>query len=291
MTAIYAFMAASLDEFTVNEMARVLGIARSGYYRWQANPPDPRRVRDDRRLAILRSVHLENHRSYGTRKLHRAMAARGEPISMRQVRRLMDMGDIRCETRKAYRPTTKRDRKGQAACDRLDRHFQADAPNRVWVADATYVHTGEGTLYLAMVLDVVSRRIVGYAMGVRNTAELAVAALQRAIACRRPERGRLVHHSDQGSPYTSRSFRELCARWRILRSMGEVGSCYDNAMAESFFSTLETELLDRQRFATRKDARRQIVRFIDGYYNTRRSHSALDYASPVEYERLHFGIG
>ena len=161
----------------------------------------------------------------------------------------------------------------------------------MWVADATYVHTGEGTLYLATVLDVVSRRIVGYAMGVRNTAELAVAALQRAVACRRPERGRLIHHSDQGSPYTSRTFRELCARWRIRRLMGEVGSCYDNAMAESFFSTLETELLDRHRFATWKDAGRQIVRFIDGYYNTRRSHSALDYASPVEYERLQFGMG
>ena len=291
MTAIYAFMAANRHEFSVHEMARALGIARSGYYRWQARSPDSRPVRDRRWLAMLRSVHLEHRRLYGSRKLHHAMAMRGEPISMRQVRRLMVLGGIRCETRKAYRPTTKRDRRGQAACDRLGRHFRADAPNRVWVADATYVHTGEGTLYLATVLDVASRRIVGYAMGVRNTAELAVAALRRAIARRRPERGRLVHHSDQGSPYTSRSLRALCARWRIRRSMGEVGCCYDNAMAESFFSTLETELLDRQRFATREVAGREIVRFIDGYYNTRRSHSALDYASPAEYERLRFGMG
>ena len=289
--AIYAFMAANQAEFPILAMAKTLGVAPSGYYRWRKRPPDAKELRDRRRLAILHGIHLEHGKSYGTRKLHQAMAARGKPISERQVRRLMALGNLRCETSKAYRLTTKRNRRGKAAPDRLGREFTAPAPNRVWVADATYIHTAEGVLYLAMALDVASRRIVGYAMGPRNTAELAVTCLRRALDRRQPERGRLIHHSDQGSPYTSTAFRRLCARWRIRRSMGEVGSCYDNAMAESFFASLETELLERVRFETREEARRGVIQYIEGFYNTRRLHSALGYVPPVEHERERFGIG
>ena len=284
--SVYRFMDANRAEFTVSDMARVCEVARSGYYRW-CSQSQQRSEADKRTKALmkkLRVLHTECHGRYGARRLHQMMLLMGEKISLRAVRRLMREADIRCVTRRAKRKTTWRDPHAGKAQDLVGRDFTADAPNRLWVADSTYIHTRQGFLYLAVVLDVWSRRIVGYCTSARHSASLMVIALNEALWQRNPKPDILVHHSDQGSQYTSVEFRERCEQAGILRSMGRVGNCYDNAMAESFFSTLELELLDLQTFETRQQAKAAIVQFIDGFYNTTRLHLALDYRSPIAFE-------
>ncbi len=284
--SVYRFMAANRAEFTVLEMARVCEVARSGYYRWLAQSQQRSEAAQKTTALIqkLRTLHTECRGRYGARRLHQMLLLLGEPISLRQVRRLMTEAGIRCMTRRAKRKTTWRDPHAGKAADLVGRDFTAEAPNRLWVADSSYIHTRQGFLYLAVVLDVWSRRIVGYWMSARHSTGLMVTALNEALLQRNPDANILVHHSDQGSQYTSAEFRNRCEQAGILRSMGRVGDCYDNAMAESFFSTLELELLDLHTFETRQQASAAIVQFIDGYYNTTRLHSALDYRSPIAFE-------
>lgn len=281
-------MVANRASFHVCDMARVLEVAASGFYRWQRNR-DRRSAKareDGRLLGRLRTIHVESRRTYGEARLLQAMRRDGESIGLCRLRRLMKEGRIRCETRKAYRVTTRRDSRRRPAPDLVRRSFRAQRPNELWVADATYVPTREGTLYLAIVMDAFSRRIVGYAMAARQTSQLMTQALRQAVTRRQPS-ACLIHHSDQGSQYTSHDFQRQCAAYGIRQSMGSVGDCYDNAMAESAFATIETELLDRHRFETRDAARRALIQYIDGFYNSRRIHSSLDHRSPIEYERHH----
>ena len=281
-------MAANRAEFRIRDMARVLEVAESGFYRWdhRRHTPSSKDLEDARLIQRMRTIHAESRRSYGEVRLRHALRRAGEAIGLTRLRRLKRAGGIHCETRKAYRATTRRDRRQDPSPDLVQRDFRATGPNELWVADATHVHTDEGALYLAIILDVFSRRIVGHATDARQTAGLMVSALRQAVSLRAPSK-RLVHHSDQGSQYTSMDFRRHCKGYGIRQSMGSVGDCYDNAMAEAVFSTIETELLDRCRFATRAQASRTLIQYIDGFYNSRRMHSSLGYLSPVEYEQRH----
>ena len=236
--------------------------------------------------ARIRAIHDTSDGIYGVPRVHAELRSEGWIVGRNRVARLMRLTGLSGVTRRRRRQSTTRSREGaEIAPDRVRRRFTADRPNALWVADATHVPTIEGTLYLATVQDVYSRRIVGSSMSSRQPAELMIAALRMALSDRRPET--VVHHSDHGSLYTSKAFREVCEAHHVRLSMGRVGDCYDNALAESFLATLECELIDRQpsgRFETREQARAAIFRYIEGFYNRRRRHSALGYQSPAEFE-------
>ena len=264
-------------------MCRVLGVSTSGYHAWRRRSPSRRAQRDQELSERVRAIHEGSRQSYGARRVHAELRAAGVVVSRRRVARLMRALGLAGVTRRKRRNTTRRDPQAAVAADRVKRQFEAAGPNRLWVADITYVPTREGFLYLAMVLDVFSRKIVGWAMSSRQTVELVQAALEMALTAR-AARG-VVFHSDRGSQYTALAFTRRCAEAGIERSMGAVGSCYDNAMAESFFATLECELLQRVPFASREQAERELFVFLEGFYNRRRRHSALGYLSPVEFEQ------
>jgi putative transposase len=232
----------------------------------------------------VRTIHALSRGTYGVPRVHAELAADGVPIGKNRVARLMRDAGIAGVSRRKFAITTVRDG-GRQAPDLVDRQFTANAPNVLWVADITYVPTWAGFVYLAIVLDVFSRRIVGWSMSTTLHTTVVLDALSMALANRRP-RG-VVHHSDQGSQYTSIEFGNRCREAGVRPSMGSVGDAYDNAMAESFFATLECELLARSRFKTQAEARNAVFEFIEGFYNPRRRHSSLAYLSPVEFERRH----
>ena len=221
----------------------------------------------------MRAIHTDSRGTYGAPRVHAELAEAGVAVGRKRVARVMRAASIAGVSRRRGPRTTRRDVQARPAPDRVERHFAADAPNRLWVADITYVPTLVGFLYLAIVLDVFSRRVVGWAMATHLRTELVVEALEMAVEQRRPEA--VVHHSDQGCQYTSLAFGGRCREWGVALSMGSVGDCFDNAMAESFFATLECELLARTTLATHAEARAAIFEFIEGWYNTRRRHSAL----------------
>lgn len=265
-------------------MCRVLGISSSGYYAWVKRAPS-RRSKDNTALTKkVRTIHAVSRGTYGAPRVHAELAAEGIPASRNRVARVMREANIVGVSRRKFVVTTVRDG-GRQAPDLVDRAFTADAPNVLWVADITYVPTWMGFLYLAVVLDVFSRRIVGWSMSSTLHVTVVLDALSMALMMRRP-RG-VIHHSDQGSQYTSIEFGNRCRKAGVRPSMGSVGDCYDNAMAESFFATLECELLDRSRFKTHAQARNAIFDFIEGFYNPQRRHSSLGYVSPVAFERKH----
>jgi putative transposase len=266
-------------------MCRVLEVSRSGYYAWLHRKPSERTKQDaELTVEILRS-HTASRRTYGAPRIQADLVDRGYSVSKKRVARLMREALVEGVTRRSKRVTTIRDEQARPAPDLVDRDFSATGPDQLWVADITYVPTLDGHLYLAVVLDAWSRRIVGWSMQDHLLTELVVEALDMAIARRRPTE--VIHHSDQGCQYTSFVFSARCAEAGIQPSMGSVGDAYDNAMAESFFATLECELLDRVRFRNRAEADAALFDFIEGFYNPRRRHSALDYLSPAEYERVH----
>jgi putative transposase len=232
-------------------------------------------------------VHRASRGTYGAPRIHAELTAEGLPIGRKRIARLMRAAGLQGVSRRKAR-TTVRDETARPAPDLVDRQFTAAGPDRLWVADITYVPTWAGFLYLAVVLDAWSRRVIGWAMAAHLRTELVVAALDMAIAQRRPTD--VIHHSDQGCQYTSLAFGRRCREAGVRPSMGSVGDAYDNAMCESFFATLECELLDRERFRTQADARLAVFDFIEGWYNPRRRHSALDYLSPMIYERTS-GLG
>ena len=272
--------------FPLAAMCRVLGLSTSGYYDWLKRPPSARTRRDVELQGKILLIWGGSRETYGCPRIQAELQAAGERVSRKRVARLMrDLG-IQGVTRRRFKTaTTKKDAKARPAPDLVNRNFSADGPDQLWVADITQVDTWNGWLYLAVVLDAWSRRIVGWAMAPHMRAELVEGALAMAISNRKPK-GRVVHHSDQGSQYTSLAFGKRCREAGVVQSMGSVGDAYDNAMCESFFATLECELLDRSRFPTPADARRQVFGFIEGFYNTRRIHSALGYKSPTNFERL-----
>jgi putative transposase len=232
------------------------------------------------------TIHTASRATYGAPRIHAELRAQGERCSRKRVARLMRLAGVAGCHRRRFR-TTRRDPARPRAPDLLQRAFVAAAPNQVWVADLTYVSTRQGFLFLAVVLDACSRRIVGWSMATHLRTALVVAALDMAVQHRRPAAG-VIHHSDHGSQYTAQAFQDHCRAVGIRSSMGSVGDCYDNAMAESFFATLECELLSRSSFPTHADARAALFDFIEVFYNRRRRHSALGYLSPESFERRRF---
>jgi putative transposase len=268
----------------VRALCRALSVSPSGYYAWLDREPSARAKQDAELLRKIHVVHDESRGTYGVPRVHAMLAADDVFVGKKRVARLMKSAGLEgvCR-RKKYKST--RDRDARPAPDLVEREFAATAPNQLWVADITYVPTWAGFLYLAVVLDVFSRRIVGWSMDTHLRAELVVDALNMAVGQRKP--ATVIHHSDQGCQYTSLAFGLRCREVGVKPSMGSVGDAYDNAMCESFFATLECELLDRRRFKNQLEARLAVFDFIEGFYNPRRIHSALDYRSPVEYERNH----
>ena len=267
----------------VHTMCRVLKVSTSGYYAWSDRPPSPRAIDDAVVLERIRTIHAESDATYGMPRVRAELIEQGLKISGKRVARLMRRNAIRgISRRRGFVVTTQRDQRQRPAPDLVKREFRADGPNQLWVADMTYVPTWAGFIYLAIVLDVWSRRIVGWAIGEQMTAELVLAALNMALQQRRPTG--VIHHSDQGSQYTSVAFGERCKKMGVRPSMGTMGDAYDNAMAESFFATLECELLDRRSWRTKAEARTALFTWIEGWYNPRRLHSSLGYCSPMKYE-------
>jgi putative transposase len=265
-------------------MCRVLGVSSSGYYAWQRRAPSAR-AREDALLSdeIVR-IHTISRQTYGALRIHAELRAAGTRCGKRRVARLMrTAGLVGCHRRRRL-VTTVREPSAPLAPDHLQRQFVASAPNSRWTADITYVPTWSGVLYLAVVLDVFSRRVVGWCRATHLRTELVLSALEMALWSRRPAPG-VIHHSDHGCQYTSIAFGNRCREAGVIPSLGSVGDCYDNAITESFFATLECELLDRQSFRTRTEARLAIFDYLETFYNRTRRHSALDYQSPAEYER------
>jgi putative transposase len=276
-------MNANQATFPIATMARVLGVSEAGYHAWRKRPLSKRQEADTKLLQRVRTIHVSSHETYGVPRVHAELRAGGEKHGRKRIARLMRAaGLVGASRRRSGITTTRRDREARPAPDLVDRKFAAPGPNRLWVADITFVPTASGFLYLAVVLDAWSRKIVGWAMANHIRAELVVDALEMAIGQRRP--GDVIHHSDQGSQYTSLAFGNRCREAGVRPSMGSVGDAYDNAMCESFFATLECELLERRRFASQAEAKMACFSFIEGWYNPVRLHSALGYQSPMAYE-------
>ena len=269
-------------------MCRVLEVSTSGYYAWRKREPSKRAQEDVVLTEQIQTIHAWSRGTYGAPRVHAELRARGVCTSRKRVARLMRAAGLHGVSRRKVVVTTTRRVDAPSIPDLVERDFTATRPNELWVADITYVPTAAGFLYLSVVLDVFSRCIVGWAMANHLRTELVLAALNMALSQRRPERKGVIHHSDQGSQYTSLVFGQRCQRAGVRPSTGSVGDCYDNAMCESFFATLECELLDRERFTTRAEARMAVFEFIEGWYNPHRRHSALDYESPMSYERKYY---
>jgi transposase InsO family protein len=267
----------------VRRLCRTLGGSPSGFYRWQRRGEGDR-AREDRRLKQrIVALHGETKGRYGTPRVERALRRQGISTSRKRVGRLRRELGLRAKAAKKYQATTDSRHPYPVAPNRLERRFVASKADRIWVGDITYLWTREGWLYLAIVLDTCSRRIVGWSVSESLERELAVSALEKALASRRPAPG-LVHHTDRGSQYASGDYRDLVEQTGLVFSMSRKGDCWDNAMAESFFKTLKVEL--GSRFPSRQQARRELFEYIEGFYNTRRLHSGIGYRSPAEYERL-----
>lgn len=268
---------------SVPTMCRVLGVSASGYYAWQQRGASARQQQDQRLVERIRTAHRQSRGTYGTPRIHRDLRAAGLRVGRKRVARLLKQAGLRGVSRRKWPVTTVRAAHARPAPDLVQRAFTASGPNQLWVADITYVPTWSATLYLAVVLDVWSRRIIGWAMATHLRTSLVVGALDMAIQQRRPHA--VIHHSDQGCQYTALDFGRRCREANVRPSMGSVGDCYDNAMCESFFATLECELLDRVTLRTPAEARTAVFDFIEGWYNPTRRHSALDFVSPVAFER------
>ncbi len=264
-------------------MCRVLGVSASGYYAWQQRPPSARAQADAVLTKSIRAIHERSRETYGMPRIHAELAAEGLLVGRKRVARLMRGAGLEGISRRRRGRTTRRDRDARPAPDLVERNFSAGGPDELWVADITYVPTWAGFLYLAVVLDAFSRRVVGWSMANHLRTELVLEALNMAVWQRRPEA--VIHHSDQGCQYTSIAFGLRCREAGVRPSMGSVGDAYDNALCESFFATLECELLDRRRFRTQAEAKMAVFDFIEGFYNPHRRHSALGHESPVNYER------
>jgi len=266
-------------------MCRVFAVSSSGYYAWAKREPSARALEDGRLTAHIRMYHARSKGRYGAPNIHMDLREAGIRVGKKRVARLMKAEGLQGASFKRWVTTTVRDGDAQPSADLVQRQFSADAPNKLWVADITYIPTWAGFLYLAVVLDAYSRRIVGWSMAEHLRTELVLAALNMALG-QRKARG-VVHHSDHGTQYTSIAFGLRCEEAKVRPSMGTVGDAYDNAMCESFFATLERELLARRRFETKAQARMAIFEFIEGWYNPVRRHTRLGRISPIEFERRH----
>lgn len=280
----FAFIEQHRDEFTVQQMCELLAVSRSGFYAWLEREPSRREQENGCLTEQIRVFHQRSRQTYGSPRIQADLQAMGQRVSRKRVARLMREAGIQARRKQGYKVTTKRnDAAHTVAPNLLNQDFRAEAANETWVADITYIDTHEGWLYLAAILDVYSRKIVGWSMRTRLQKQLVEDALKMAVGRRDMPQG-LRHHSDQGSQYTSHDFLKLLTQHGIQVSMSGAGNCYDNAMMESFFATLKTECVTA-RFDTRQQARQIIFEYIEVWYNRLRRHSALGYLSPEQYEQ------
>ena len=281
----FAFIEQHASTWPVRLMCRVLDVSHSGYYDWRSRPESARSVSNRRLLEDVRRIHAEHHKRYGSPRVHATLCAQGQTASRGRVERMMHRHGIRALAGRRFRPCTTDSRHHlPIAPNLLKQQFSAALPNKVWLADITYLSTGEGWLYLAAVLDLATRKIVGWSMRKHMRTELTSAALMMAAQRQRPGAG-LVCHSDRGSQYAAEAYRKQLADMKAIPSMSRTGCCYDNAPMESFFHTLKVELAHQRRWATRDDARRDLFAYMEGYYNRQRIHSALGYITPEQAER------
>ena len=278
----YQFIKRHQLEFSVQRMCRVLELSISGFYAWLRRGQSRRKREDALLLQAVRRLYESSRGTYGSPRIHRALKEEGWRVGEKRVALLMQQHDMRAHRKQGYKRAGRSTAAVLAAPNILDRDFEAKEPNQKWLADMVQIATQEGWLHLAAVMDTFSRKIVGWSMATHKRSEVAQNALKMAIARRQPA-GALLHHSDLGSQYTDKDYRQLLSDHRITSSMSRAGSCYDNAMMESFFATLKVECA-RQKFPTINQARLELFEYIEAWYNRQRQHSALDYLSPTEYE-------
>ncbi len=281
----YAWIRDHSDQFSVARMCRLLEVSRSGYAQWRTRPPSARAQANAALDARIAAVHADSGRAYGRPRVHRALRDSGVRVGHERVRRSLRRQGLASVHRKPYRVTTDSAHAHPVAPNLLDRRFDGWAPDRAWVADITYVPTAQGWLYLACVLDLGTRAVVGWSMSDRMRASLVCDALKMAYWRRKPAAG-LLMHSDRGVQYASREHRRLIAEYRMVQSMSRKANCWDNAAMESFFKSLKAERVDHVRYGSRQQARTDIVDWIEGFYNRRRLHSAIGYRTPLQAERL-----
>jgi transposase InsO family protein len=291
----YQFIAKHRDQFSITAMCRVLSVSRSGYYAWRNRPVSLRKMANDILLEQIKATHQKSRQTYGSPRIQAELVAQGIKCGRNRVARLMRLHGLSANQKRAFKvKTTDSNHDQPIAPNLLDQDFEADQPDQKWLTDTlapahsagvTYIPTAQGWLYLAVVLDLYSRRIVGWAMSDSLERQLVINALQMALLARRPPPG-LLHHSDRGSQYASEDYQALLTQHQLRCSMSRAGNCYDNAPMESFFGTLKTELVHHRHYATRAEARTDIFEFIEIFYNRFRRHSALAYQSPVMFEHL-----
>ena len=282
----FQFIQDHQDEFPVTRMCQVMKVSPSGYYAWRTRPVSTREMANRTLVDKIQAIHDASHKTYGSPRIYRELKDDGVACSENRVARLMRQYDIRAKQRKRYKTTTRRNKAHAVAPNVLKRDFVTNRPDHKWLADITYIPTQEGWLYLAAILDLYSRLIVGWAMSHRMTSTLTISALKMAIQQRKPGPG-LIHHSDQGSQYTDSTYQSLLKDHNIQASMNGVGSWYDNAPMESFFGSLKSEWVHYRVFRTRYEASANLFFYIEAFYNRRRRHSALGYVSPATYELLY----
>lgn len=281
---IYRFIREHTGEFRVEKMCRILKVSRTGYYHRLHRPVSQRRVKDEVIKEQIVKIHYESRKTYGSPRIHRKLRKRGIHCSKKRVERLMREAGIQGIQKRKFKVTTDSRHNLAVAANILDRNFSSGSPNVCWLSDITYIKTDEGWLYLAAVMDLYSKRIVGYSMQKRLSRELVIEAMNIAISNRHPGRG-LIAHSDRGSQYASSDYQKLLRQHGFICSMSRKGDVWDNSPMESFFHTLKTELVYHRRFKSRSEAKLAIFEYIEVFYNRRRLHSALDYESPAEFEK------
>ena len=280
---MFELVKAEKAHYPIAVLCSVLSVSRSGFYAWQQRP-EPARAAADAALVIdIRAAQQLGRGTYGSPRVHAELQAKGAQVSEKRVARLMRENGLRARQKRRFRRTTDSNHTDPIAPNVLQRDFEPEAPNQSWATDVTYVHTMEGWLYLAVMLDLFSRRVVGWAASCTNDRALALDALNRSLSARRPPPG-LVHHSDRGSPYASEDYRRALEERGIVPSMSRTGDCWDNAVAESFFASLKAKLVDHEHYASHSAAVASIGDYIDNFYNPLRRHSHLDYLNPIEYE-------
>lgn len=282
----FRFIEAEKACFPVALLCRLLQVSRSGYYAWRHRKPSKRAQEDQRLLPQIRAAHRRGREEYGSPRVHRELVEGKVPVQVgrHRVARLMRQDGLVGRKKRRFVVTTKSDPRLEVAPNLLQRNFKVDRPNKVWVGDITYVRTWQGWLYLAVLVDLFSRRVVGWATSSHIDTALTLEALQMALSRRDVPAG-LIHHTDRGSQYASGDYRKALREAGMVCSMSRKGDCFDNAVAESFFSTLEWELLSQRVFVTRQRARAALFDYIEVFYNAERRHSYLDYASPIDFER------
>jgi transposase InsO family protein len=282
----YEFIRAEKANFPVTVLCDILGVQRSGFYAWCTRPPAASSTRRVQLASKVRAVHEMSRGAYGSPRVHRELREQGEVVSEKTIAKVMRQERLEGRRRKRHKVTTDSRNTRRIAPNLLKRNFTTEAPNRVWVTDVTAIWTSTGWTYLSAILDLFSRRVVGWATSENNDTELALTALRMAVGCRHPQPG-LIHHSDRGSPYGSDAYLKTLATHGMHASMSGKGDCWDNAVAESFFATIKTERLEMLSFPDHRAATREIADYIERFYNPTRLHSTIDYVSPIKHELLY----